>query len=71
MHGADTAMKLNAEAPKSRFAATGEQMIEPDEPKFEEVTAIIAHDSDGLVWWRPDGVISDNPDADRCLVRRG
>jgi hypothetical protein len=47
------------------------------EPPFEPITAEAARQSDGLVWWRPDGDTSLNnqdrvySDKDACLVRRG
>jgi hypothetical protein len=42
------------------------------EPPFQPITAEAARTSDGLVWWRPDGVLTlDNPDKDLVLVRRG
>ena len=34
-------------------------------------TAADARDSDGLVFWRPSGVISETPDSDACLVKQG
>lgn len=46
-------------------------------PPFETITAKDARQSDGLVWWRPDGDTSlENKDrvysdSDTCLVRRG
>ena len=44
------------------------------EPSFNQTTVAAARDSNpenGLVWWRPDGVISENPEADVAMVRLG
>jgi len=44
------------------------------EPPFQPTTVAAARDNNpenGLVWWRPDGVISENPEADNALVRLG
>ena len=38
---------------------------------FVPTTMEAARKSDGLVWWRPDGVISETPDNDVAMVRRG
>lgn len=42
-----------------------------DAPPFQPITALAARNSDGLVWWRPDGVISKTPDNDVAMVRLG
>lgn len=39
------------------------------EAKMTPMAAKDARAVDGLVWWRPDGVISEIPDNDTCLVR--
>lgn len=39
------------------------------EPPFEQITMETARQSDGLVWWRPTGVISETPEADSVVVR--
>ena len=41
------------------------------EPPFIPTTIEAARESDGLVWWRPDGVISETPDNDVAMVRLG
>jgi hypothetical protein len=41
------------------------------EPPFLPTTIEAARHSDGLVWWRPNGVISETPEGDSVLVRRG
>ena len=44
------------------------------EPPFNQTTVAAARDNNpenGLVWWRPDGVISETPDNDVAMVRLG
>ena len=41
------------------------------EPPFIPPTIEAARESDGLVWWRSDGVISETPDNDVAMVRLG
>lgn len=38
---------------------------------FEETNCKDVRNSEGLVWWRPDGVLSETPDNDKALVRIG
>ena len=41
---------------------------------FQPTTVAAARDStpeNGLVWWRPDGVISETPDNDAAMIRLG
>lgn len=41
-------------------------------PPFVPTTMEAARTSDGLVWWRPDGVLTlENPEADSVVVRNG
>jgi hypothetical protein len=42
-----------------------------DAPPFIPTTMEAARQSDGLVWWRPDGVISATPESDVAMVRLG
>ena len=44
---------------------------ESKEPPFLPTTMESARQSDGLVWWRPTGVISETPDTDAVMVRLG
>ena len=39
------------------------------ESSFVPTTMEAARESDGLVWWRPDGVISETPENDSVVVR--
>jgi hypothetical protein len=42
------------------------------EPPFLPTTMETARQSDGLVWWRPDGLLTlENPEKDSVLVRQG
>jgi hypothetical protein len=42
------------------------------EPPFLPATMEAARQSEGLVWWRPDGVLTlDNPENDSVLIRLG
>jgi hypothetical protein len=41
------------------------------EPPFVPMSVSAARESEGLVWWRPDGVISETPDSDVAMVRLG
>ena len=44
------------------------------EPPFNQTTVAAArynNPENGLVWWRPDGVISETPDNDVAMVRLG
>lgn len=46
------------------------------DPQFEplpfiETTVEAARNIEGLVWWRPDGVISATPDSDLAMVKQG
>jgi hypothetical protein len=52
-----------------RFDST----IHPEfkEPPFIPMPVAAARESEGLVWWRPDGVISATPDNDSVVVRGG
>jgi hypothetical protein len=44
-----------------------------DPPPFQQTTVAAARNNtdNGLVWWRPDGVISETPDNDVAMVRLG
>ena len=41
------------------------------EPSFVAMNVTAARESEGLVWWRPDGVISETPASDIAMVRVG
>lgn len=41
------------------------------EPPFVPTTVAAARNMYGLVWWRPNGVISETPEADVAMVRQG
>lgn len=45
------------------------------EPSFVPVTMEAARQerdgANGLVWWRPTGVITETPETDAVMVRRG
>ena len=44
-----------------------------DTPPFQPTTVQAARNNpeNGLVWWRPEGVISEIPDNDVAMVRLG
>ena len=42
-----------------------------DPPPFVNTTVEAAREMSGLVWWRPDGVISETPETDVAMVRQG
>lgn len=53
------------------MAVTPEEAAIIGERPFVPTTMKAARESDGLVWWRPDGVISETPDNDVAMVRLG
>jgi hypothetical protein len=58
---------------KHEVDAGFDSVIHPEfvEPTFVPMTVTAAHESEGLVWWRPNGVISATPDNDVAMVRVG
>ena len=58
------------ERDKMKHATLDPQYVEPP---FQPTTVAAAryNPENGLVWWRPDGVISENPEADVAMVRLG
>lgn len=50
--------------------------VKPNEPEWEESTieqTLVDQTNGlgGLVWWRPDNVLSAQPEQDKVLVRHG
>ena len=45
--------------------------VTPAVPAWVPMSIQTARESDGLVWWRPDGILSEYPDSDAALVRVG
>ena len=45
--------------------------VTPAVPAWVPMSIQTARESDGLVWWRPDGILSDNPEDDLATVRVG
>jgi hypothetical protein len=70
----DTQMEVLGEVYTSTTLNNGSEAIltEDKEPPFLPTTMESARQSDGLVWWRPDGVLTlDNPEKDSVMVRLG
>jgi len=70
-------LRIKTKVREKPLRGRGEQMAEYsvdakfDDQPFTPTTVENARVSGGLVWWRPDGVISETPELDVCLVKQG